>query len=276
MFKDTLFLTSQKILPQAFLSRLAGKLANCENNFVKNRLIELAIHRFKINLNEALIENPKAYTSFNDFFIRKLKPEARVIDQSIDSIISPADGRIMQSGKITDGKLIQAKGKNFSLQALTANTQTEEYTDFVVIYLSPSDYHRVHMPLDGKLSRMTYIPGKLFSVNKVTAENIEGLFAKNERLVCYFNTAIGEVAVIFVGAMLAAGIETVWHKLVAPNYYKKVTHFNYKEYSSYFKKGDEIGLFNFGSTVITLFPNHKTALHEALTDIKMGEIIATI
>lgn len=276
MFKDTLFLTTQKILPQAFLSRLAGRLANCENPAIKNKLISLAIKRFKIDLSDALIEDPKAYTSFNAFFTRRLKPQARPIDQNDHSIVSPADGKITQAGEITHGRLIQAKDKTFSLKALTANTHTADYTDFAVIYLSPSDYHRVHMPLDGQLTRMIYIPGKLFSVSELTAENIDDIFAKNERLICYFDTVIGEIAVIFVGAMLVAGIETAWHKLVAPNYYNKVTHFDYKDQNLHFNKGDEIGLFNFGSTIITLFPDHKIHWCNAmLGSTKMGEMIAT-
>ncbi|WP_440993737.1 archaetidylserine decarboxylase [Cysteiniphilum litorale] len=276
MFKDTLFLTLQKILPQACLSRLAGKLANCKNPTIKNRLIHLAMKRFNIELTDALIDDPTEYTSFNDFFTRKLKPEARPIDPNDNSIISPADGKVTQAGLITEGKLIQAKGKYFSLKALTADTAKENYSDFSVIYLSPSDYHRVHMPIDGKLTRMTYVPGKLFSVNELTAENIDGLFAKNERLICYFDTAIGEIAVIFVGAMLVAGIETVWHKLVAPNYYSKVTHFDYSEQSLHFNKGDEIGLFNFGSTIITLFPGNKIAWQaNIIGKINMGQTIAS-
>lgn len=275
MFKDTLFLTLQKILPQACLSRLAGKLANCENPTIKNKLIHLAMKRFNIELNDALIDDPTRYASFNDFFTRKLKPEARPIDPSDNSIISPADGKITQAGTITEGKLIQAKGKYFSLKALTADTAKENYTDFSVIYLSPSDYHRVHMPIDGRLTRMSYVPGKLFSVNELTAENIDGLFAKNERLICYFDTAIGEIAVIFVGAMLVAGIETVWYKLVAPNYYSKVTHFDYSDQNLHFNKGDEIGLFNFGSTIITLFPENKITWQANITGkINMGQPIA--
>lgn len=275
MFKDTLFLALQKILPQAYLSRLAGKLLNCENSSIKDKLINFAIKRFKIDLSDALVENPKLYTSFTSFFTRKLKPEARQIDQNYKSIISPADGKITQAGQITEGKLIQAKGKRFSLRALTAGTAKENYTDFSVIYLSPSDYHRVHMPMDGSLIRMIYIPGKLFSVNELAAENIDGLFAKNERLLCYFKTAIGEVAVIFVGALIVAGIETVWHKLVAPNYYSKITHFDYQTKNIYFNKGAEIGLFNFGSTIITLFPENKVSWQEnVLGKVNMGEAIA--
>ena len=274
MFKDTLFLTSQKILPHAFLSRLSGKLANCENTYVKDKLIQLAIRRFNIDLNDALVKDPEEYPSFNAFFTRKLNPTARPIDPNNNSIISPADGKITQAGKINAGKLIQAKGKAFSLSALTAQTHQENYTDFAVIYLSPRDYHRVHMPIDGRLTRMTYIPGKLFSVNELTAQYVDGLFAINERLVCYFDTAIGEIAVIFVGAMLVAGIETVWHQLVAPNYYHKITHFNYQAQNLSFKKGDEIGRFNFGSTIITLFPEHKIKLNDDLSNIKMGQVIA--
>lgn len=275
MFKDIFFLTAQKILPQAYLSRLVGRIANCENTIIKNKLISLMVSHFDIDLEDAVIQDPKSYASVNQLFTRHLKPESRPIDQNSKSIISPTDGKITQMGKITNEGFIQAKNKYFSLRQLTANTSKENYSDFVVIYLSPSDYHRVHMLMDGKLTRMTYIPGKLFSVNNLTVENINGIFVKNERLICYFDTEIGEIAVIFIGAMLVAGIQTTWHKLVAPNYYNKITHFSYGDQNLYFKKGQEIGFFNFGSTVIALFPS-KTInwKKDVKSQIKMGKAIA--
>ena len=178
MFKDILFLTAQKILPQAYLSRLVGRIANCENTIIKNKLISLMVSHFDIDLEDAVIQDPKSYASVNQLFTRHLKPESRPIDKNSKSIISPTDGKITQMGKITNEGFIQAKNKCFSLQQLTANTSKENYSDFVVIYLSPSDYHRVHMLMDGKLTRMTYIPGKLFSVNNLTVENINGIFVK--------------------------------------------------------------------------------------------------
>ncbi len=276
MLKDTFFLYSQKILPQTLLSRLVGKLANCQQHHIKETLIKLAIKRFQINLDDALLQNIRDYKSFNDFFTRKLKPESRPINHDSKAIISPADGKITQAAKIDLGRVIQAKGKYFTVDALTAKTHTTNYTDFAVIYLAPKDYHRVHMPIDGTLTRMSYIPGKLFSVNELTAQNIDNLFAKNERLICYFDTDIGEIAVIFVGAMLVAGIETVWHKMVAPNYYNSIQHFDYQGQNIHFRKGDEIGLFNFGSTIITLFPENKIAFNDNLSEIKMGQKIAQI
>ena len=257
--KDKLFILMQHCLPQAFLSRLVSKLADCQNKKVKNFLIKLAIKKFKIKIDDAKSNDINDYYSFNNFFIRELKDGIRPLNNDENIICSPADGKLTQFGEITHKKLIQAKGKNFHLKSLIAKSSEIDFNQFATIYLSPKDYHRVHMPIDGQLTKMVYIPGKLFSVNDTTTEYIDDLFAKNERLVCYFDTVIGEVAVIFVGALLVAGIETVWHGKIAPTYYNDIQIWEYPKdkYDLRFKKGEQLGWFNFGSTVVMLFPRTK-------------------
>lgn len=252
--KNNLFIFLQYLLPHAITSRLVSKLADSKNKIIKNYLINLAIKKFKINLAEAKETDLSKYKSFNDFFIRELKDDLRPISDNKNVISSPADGVLSHFGTINNNSLIQAKGKLFSLESLIATSSTTNFTKFATIYLSPKDYHRVHMPIDGKLTKMVYIPGKLFSVNKITADRIDNLFAKNERLICYFDTIIGEIAVIFVGALLVAGIETVWHGKIAPNYYKDIQTWDYScdRFNIKFNKGDILGWFNFGSTVILL------------------------
>ncbi|ABI82435.1 phosphatidylserine decarboxylase [Francisella tularensis] len=252
--RDNLFIYLQYLLPHTLTSRLVSKLADSENKIIKNHLIKLAIKKFNINLVEAKETDISKYKSFNDFFIRELKDDLRPISNDKNVISSPADGVLSQFGTITDNSLIQAKGKLFSLESLIASSSTTSFTKFATIYLSPKDYHRVHMPIDGKLTKMVYIPGKLFSVNKITTSKVDNLFAKNERLICYFDTIIGEIAVIFVGALLVAGIETVWHGKIAPNYYKDIQTWDYNsaKFNIKFNKGDILGWFNFGSTVIIL------------------------
>jgi phosphatidylserine decarboxylase len=279
MSSTKLFIWLQHILPQHFLSRLSGNLTNSDNTALKNLLIKLAMKKFKITLDEAIEENPKAYQTFNDFFTRKLKSDARPICQDNNCIVSPADGCASQFGKINDGELIQAKGKNFSLSDLLGgDTHTAEQIkngSFMTIYLSPSDYHRVHLPFDAKLLKMTYIPGKLFSVNLDTANNIDDLFAVNERVVCLFETSFGLMPVVLVGAMLVASIVTEWHGVVAPSYNLGIKTWSYEESPIPFKKGDDIGHFRFGSTVVFGLPESCQLDDKLVTEqkIKMGERI---
>ncbi|MFV9925179.1 MAG: archaetidylserine decarboxylase [Francisella endosymbiont of Hyalomma scupense] len=271
--KDNLFIYLQYLLPHAITSRLVSKLADSKNKIIKNYLIKLAIKKFNINLAEAKETDINKYQSFNNFFIRELKDDLRPISNDKNVISSPADGVLSQFGTITNNSLIQAKDKLFSLESLIAASSTTNFTKFATIYLSPKDYHRVHMPIDGKLTKMVYVPGKLFSVNKTTTRRVDNLFAKNERLICYFDTLIGEVAVIFVGALLVAGIETVWHGKIAPNYYKGVQTWNYNcdKFNIKFSKGDILGWFNFGSTVIVLTPGNNVnfKFDESQTNIKI-------
>lgn len=229
------------------------------------------MQKFNITLDEAVIEDPETYKTFNAFFTRKLKSEARPLDLADDSLISPCDGTISQLGKIEHHSLFQAKGKYFNLKALLAEDQ--EKTDlfknghFLTAYLSPRDYHRVHMPADGRLMKMVYVPGELFSVNPSSVKNIDNLFARNERVICYFQTPKnGCMAVIFVGAMLVASIVTQWHGPVAPALLKEVYEWDYSDQNHYFKKGDEIGYFQFGSTILLLTEEDQVIFDEALSE----------
>lgn len=220
-------------------------------------------------MSEAIEEDPFAYATYNDFFTRKLKPELRPIDASKNSIVSPADGTMSEHGKIDGETLIQAKGKNFNLKALLGGDgrwmKTFENGKFATVYLGPSDYHRVHIPIKGTLSSMRYIPGKRFSVSQITVDNVDNLFARNERVVNIFNTQAGKVAVIMVGAMIVGGMTTSWAGQVAPST-NKVKTIDY-DGSTTLNKGDELGYFSFGSTAIILFEKDKMKF----SDIAVGE-----
>jgi phosphatidylserine decarboxylase len=210
---DTLFIILQHLLPQHTLSRITGWLAGTNIEWIKNPLMRLFAKHFKVDMSEAAEPELEAYACFNDFFTRALREGARLVDSAANSVVCPADGAISQLGAIEDGRLFQAKGRMYTAAELLADAERAEQFrngSFATIYLSPRDYHRVHMPIAGELSAQTYVPGKLFSVNQATAENVERLFARNERLVCYFDTEAGPVAMVLVGAMIVAGIETVW------------------------------------------------------------------
>lgn len=274
-----LFVALQRILPKHALSRLIAKLAESKNNWLKNTLINRAIKTFDINMDEAISDDLASYDSFNAFFTRKLKPEARPLDHTANVITSPADGVISQAGEISKNRVFQAKNVDYSLARLVGDSkQAKQYQNgmFSTIYLSPKDYHRVHIPADGQLLRSRYIPGELFSVNQQTAEMVPNLFARNERLVCEFKSQkIGHFSVIFVGAMLVAGIETVWGGMEKPGP-GAVREYDYSDQDIQFSKGDEIGRFKFGSTVILLFPENRISLENnihALNSVKMGEKI---
>ena len=214
-----LFVALQRLLPQHALSRLIARAAESKMPWLKNRLIERAIAAFDINIDEAESSDLDDYENFNSFFTRALKDGARPIDQDSNALVSPADGAVSQAGPITQERIIQAKGSDYSAGRLLGNTEEAKlYTDgaFTTIYLSPKDYHRVHMPIAGTLISTRYIPGDLFSVNDKTAQALPGLFARNERLVCQFDSELGQFALVFVGAMLVAGIETVWGGFETP------------------------------------------------------------
>lgn len=280
---DTLFILLQHLLPQQLLSRLTGWLAGSEIAWLKSLLIRLFAGHFKVDMDEAAEPELETYPSFNAFFTRALREGARPIDNSENTICCPADGAISQLGAITEGRLFQAKGKDFSAAELLGDSERASEFDngqFATIYLSPRDYHRVHMPVAGKLTAQTYIPGKLFSVNRVTAANVERLFARNERLVCYFDTEAGTMAMVLVGAMIVAGIETVWSGQVAPPTRNPQT-IDYKRKPGVVKlaKGEEMGRFMLGSTVILLFPENTIEWRQqyaADTPTRLGEALATI
>jgi len=262
--------------------RLVAKVAETRITWLKDFLIRLAIDVFDINIGEAISPHTRDYENFNAFFTRELKEGCRPVDKSKKSFVSPSDGVVSQFGKIEHGTLIQAKGKYYSLEALLGGNKvlSEKFMngEFATIYLSPRDYHRVHMPCNGKLTHSIYVPGELFSVNKTTAENINGLFARNERLINIFETEHGPMASILVGAMLVAGIETVWAGQVVPPKSAMNTFELKQEQNIELKKGDEMGRFKFGSTVILLFPENCIHWQENVQldqFLKMDEKIGT-
>ena len=277
-----LFVALQRLLPKHALSRLIAKLAESKNIWLKNLLINRAIKTFNINMDEAISDDLASYDSFNAFFTRQLKPEARPLDKGAKIITSPADGVISQAGKIVKNKVLQAKNVDYSLARLVGDSnQAKHYENgiFSTIYLSPKDYHRVHIPADGQLLNSRYIPGELFSVNQQTAEMVPNLFARNERLVCEFKSAqLGHFSVIFVGAMLVAGIETVWGGMEKPGP-GAVRETDHSDQEIYFSKGDELGRFKFGSTVILLFPENSVTLNKniaATSPVNVAEKFALV
>ena len=277
MNRDQIFALAQHLTPQKTLSRLIGRLAECENIWVKDTFIQNFIKKYQVDMNEAIDPNPQSYKNFNAFFTRAIKPELRPIASDEKAIACPADGAISQLGDIEYGTLMQAKGHTYSLTSLLGGDAELSNRfiggKFATVYLSPKDYHRVHMPIDGKLTKMIHIPGKLFSVNKVTAEQIPNVFARNERTVCIFETAVGPMAVILVGAMIVASIETVWAGQVTP-FNKNVVTWDYDKLNQVeLKKGEEMGRFKLGSTAIVLFgadANNWEEHLEATTPTRMG------
>lgn len=255
--KDKIFILLQHVLPQHLLSRLVGKLADCRINWVKSTFISWFAKRYNVNMSEAVQESLNAYPDFNSFFTREIKLDRRPLADS--DIISPADGAISQLGPIDHGRIFQAKGRGYALTTLLGgyNDLAEQFIDgqFATVYLSPKDYHRVHMPVTGTLRDTIYVPGDLYSVNQTTAEGVENLFARNERLVAIFDTEYGPMAMILVGAMIVAGIETVWAGQVAPQQRKtwRIEHTPEPQEPITLEKGAEMGRFKLGSTVILLF-----------------------
>ncbi|PPC90982.1 MAG: phosphatidylserine decarboxylase [Methylobacter sp.] len=247
----------QYCLPQHSLSRVMRSLSRCENPAWKNLFIRQIIKHYGVDMNEALEADVKAYKNFNEFFTRALKPGIRPVCQDHGSIASPADGAVSQAGRITGGKLLQAKGKNFTVLDLLggdpARAAAFEDGSFATIYLSPKDYHRLHMPLTGTLKEMVHIPGKLFSVNTSTTNAVPGLFARNERVVALFDTEAGPMALVLVGAIFVCSIETVWHGEVTPPTRPSIQAWQYLENPLTLDKGQEMGRFNMGSTIIVLF-----------------------
>ncbi len=272
----------QKWMPQHFLSRLLGFLANCEIPFLKNQAICRFIRRYQVNMQESLIENPKEFSSFNAFFTRELKKTARPIVPNARHILSPCDGVISAFGPIDETRLFQAKGHLYELSELLAGDQ--DHTDmfshgsFLTAYLSPKDYHRVHMPVAGRLLDMVYVPGQLFSVNQQTTEQLPNLFAKNERLIAYFDSEHGPFAMILVGAMIVAAIHTVWAGHVSSPK-KAILQHDYTDQHFSLLQGQEMGHFQLGSTVIMLFSEdwslewQSVAMGQAL---KLGQNLANI
>lgn len=256
-----LFASIQYLLPQHGLSRFVHWAVRIRQPWFKNALIRAFCRFYRVDLAESVCSSPESFECFNAFFTRALKPGVRSVCSEPDAIACPADGMISQLGAIEGTRLFQAKGRCFELAELLggdrSRTEAFENGSFVTVYLSPRDYHRVHMPVAGTLAAMTHVPGALFSVNVATTENVPNLFARNERLICYFDTAAGPMAVILVGAIFVSSIETVWHGEVTPPRSKTIRRWDYSGQGLRFERGAEIGRFNMGSTVIVLFgPGH--------------------
>jgi len=250
-----LFTLAQNLAPQQTLSELAGFFAKSQNPYVKKVFVHAFAKAYDIDLSEYERGNLDDYESFNDFFTRELKDGMRPLDDTADGIASPADGQISQIGTITNGQLLQAKGRDYDVGQLLADFELgKAFMDasFATIYLAPTNYHRVHMPFDGTLIATRYVPGTLFSVNDITAKNVPDLFARNERLVCEFDTTFGRACVVLVGAMIVAGIESV-----ATGAIKRTPYIQHRTHDIALKKGDELGRFYLGSTAIIVLP--KTA-----------------
>ncbi|CZH06640.1 archaetidylserine decarboxylase [Legionella pneumophila] len=282
MFRDVLKTLPQYLIPKHGITALAGYFADVKSPRLKNFLIRNFIRKFDVDMGEALIEDPKSYDCFNDFFIRHLKPECRPLSQS--DVICPVDGCISEIGKIERGQLLQAKGKYYSVQELLAcdGQLAEQFVQgqFATLYLSPKDYHRVHMPIDAELVSMTYIPGALFSVQPATTRVIPKLFARNERLAIFFKTKIGPMVMVMVGATIVGAIGTSWHGDVKRS--KKLERFDYSEQFSdkIMSQGSEMGYFKLGSTVVLLFANGEKIQWDkellAGSKIQLGKPMAII
>ncbi|QWF69474.1 phosphatidylserine decarboxylase [Methylomonas paludis] len=281
-FKEILAVWPQYILPQHLLSGWMSKLTHCENRWFKNLFIRLIIKLYGVNLSEAQSEDLSDYASFNAFFTRELKADVRSLAGAANAIASPADGAISQLGRIEAGQIFQAKGHHYTVQDLLGGDaeQAKLFANgsFATIYLSPKDYHRLHMPFAGVLKEMVHVPGKLFSVNTVTVGVVPGLFARNERVVCLFDTEIGPMALILVGAIFVNSIETVWHGVVTPPTLAAPRSWQYQQYAPILSKGAEMGRFNMGSTIIVLFGENAVQWRDNLqagTVVRLGESLGT-
>ena len=267
----SLFASLQKVLPQHGLSRLAGSVAQSTTPWIKDSFINLFMRAYEVNLAEAEVSDPRQFDSFNAFFTRALKPGARTITSDPLAIACPADGAISQIGPIKDGTLLQAKGNRYSIDSLGQDlAHGFNGGSFFTVYLAPHNYHRLHLPYAGSLTATLAVPGALFSVNATTEEGIDGLFCRNERLVCRFETQFGPMLVVFVGAMIVGSIEAVWNQNPTPYSRNELKQFS----DISFDKGDEIGRFLLGSTVICCFPKGAVALDETLvpgTPVEMGQ-----
>ena len=254
---DRLKILAQHLLPKLQLTTLAGRVAGAQHGAVTTRLIRWFVGRYGVDLSEAANPDPGSYKSFNDFFCRPLSAGARPLADA--AFVSPVDGAISQFGAIDDHHILQAKGHRFTTTELVggdpALAAAFRHGSFANLYLSPRDYHRIHMPCDGRLTRMIYVPGALFSVNPTTARGVPNLFARNERVVCVFESPdVGPFVMVLVGATIVGSMATVWHGVVNPKRTGKLSQWTYADGNAVLKKGEEMGRFLLGSTVIMLFP----------------------
>ena len=273
------FILLQYILPHRLLSRIVYMATRWTWKPWKNLLIRQITRRFKIDLDEAAESDINTYAHFNAFFTRALKPGARPVDANPHTLLCPADGHISQSGTIKAGRIFQAKGQHFTAAELLGDENAAlpyHNGQFITVYLSPRDYHRVHMPLDGTLVSTVHVPGRIFSVAPKAVESIPRLFARNERLVCHFEGEHGPFVMVLVGALLVSSVSTVWDGLEIPPYASKIHGKSYADRNIHLNRGDEMGRFNMGSTVILLIPAVESALDPGLLaeqSVRVGETI---
>ena len=270
------------VLPHRLLSSLARRLAYSTNPRTKQWLIDTVVRKFGVNLAEAAEPDPTAYPSFNAFFTRALKPGARRADPDPRTLVMPADGRISQLGAIKDGRIFQAKGQSFTAAELLGDEAAAlPFREglFATVYLSPKDYHRVHMPWTGTLRETIHVPGRLFSVGPDAVSRVPRLFARNERLVCLFDTDFGPMASVMVGALLVSGVETVWSGEEIPAYGDRITRKDYRGQGIELKRFEEMARFNYGSTVVVLLPPGVAGFAPELraeSAVQLGEALARL
>jgi len=278
---DYLKALPQYLLPHHALSAVMHRLARIETPVIKNAMIRFVIRHYQVDMSLARQSDYRAYPSFNAFFTRELKPQARPLPEDPRVIVSPVDGAISQLGAVREGRIFQAKGRDFGLQDLLGGdaglARRFEGGRFATLYLSPRDYHRIHCPMDAQLREMIHVPGRLFSVNPATTRVIPGLFARNERVVAVFDTVLGPMALVMVGAIFVSSIETVWAGEVTPPSHGAVQRWDYTPGQWIFRRGDEVGRFNMGSTVIVLFGDPRIQLWPGLQSgaaLVMGQPLA--
>ena len=277
----SLLTTLSWALPHRLLCSIARSAAYSENPWLKQRFIDTVVRRFDVDLAEAAQPDPSAYPSFNAFFTRALKPGARTPDPDPRALLMPADGRISQLGAIAaDGRIFQAKGQSFTAAELLGDDEAARpFTDgvYATVYLSPRDYHRVHMPWTGTLRETVHVPGRLFSVGTAAVRGVPRLFARNERLVCHFDTSFGPMASVMVGALLVSGVETVWSGVEIPRYGDAITRKDWRGKGITLERFAEMARFNYGSTVIVLLPPGVAELApelQAEVAVKLGQRLA--
>ena len=269
------------LLPHRLLSSLARKLAYSPSPGTKQWLIDTVTRKFGVDLSEAAQPDVTAYPTFNAFFTRALKPGARVPDTDPRALLMPADGRISQCGPIVGGRIFQAKGRSFTAAELLGDAEAAKPFEngmFATVYLSPTDYHRVHMPWTGTLRETVHVPGRLFSVGTAAVATVPRLFARNERLVCHFDTSFGPMASVMVGALLVSGVETVWSGVEIPRYANAITRKDWRGKGIVLERFAEMARFNYGSTVIVLLPPGVAELApelQAEMAVKLGQKLAT-
>lgn len=282
--KDRAFALVQRVLPHHFLSSIMYKITRIETKWFKNFFITKFIEIYNVDMHQAQNENGRDFKCFNEFFTRPLKPEARPIAEGSNTIISPVDGTVSEVGRINDGQIFQAKGKSYSLETLVGGSpeRAQFYKNgyFATLYLSPRDYHRIHMPIAGRIREMVHVPGRLFSVSPSTARTVNRLFARNERVVAGYTTDAGPMAMILVGAIFVSSMETVWAGTITPPRGKHLRQWSYDTQEPMnFEKAAEMGRFNMGSTVILLFPEDSIQWNKELVSgkkIQFGEKIGDV